>query len=115
MRFKLLNENEMKITRHKFGAIASERDGKKFPSKLEARYYDQLKLRQSAGEVLFFLRQCPIDLPGGVTYRVDFVEFLSDGTVDFVDCKGMETPVSSIKIKQVEDLYPFSIKIVKKL
>jgi hypothetical protein len=100
--------------RHKYLAKATERDGKRFPSKLEARYYDQLKIRQSAGEVLFFLRQCPIDLPGGVTYRVDFVEFLADGTVEFVDCKGMETPVSTLKIKQVEDIYPISIKIVKK-
>jgi hypothetical protein len=49
-----------------------------------------------------------------VTYRVDFVEFLADGTVEFVDCKGVETPVSTLKIKQVEDIYPISIKIVKK-
>jgi|SRR6185437_5129596 len=105
----------MKLTRHKFKAVASERDGKKFPSKLEARYYEKLKLRQSAGEVLFFLRQCPIDLPGGVTYRVDFVEFLADGTVEFVDCKGMETPVSTLKIKQVKEIYPIEIKIVKKV
>jgi hypothetical protein len=103
-----------RFVRHKYLAKATERDSKRFPSKLEARYYDQLKIRQSAGEVLFFLRQCPIDLPGGVTYRVDFVEFLADGTVEFVDCKGMETPVSTLKIKQVEDIYPISIKIVKK-
>lgn len=105
----------MKAQQHKFKAIATERDGKKFPSKLEARYYDQLKIRQNSGEVLFFLRQCPIDLPGGVTYRVDFVEFLADGNVIFVDCKGMRTPISDLKIKQVEALYPIEIKIVTRV
>ena len=104
----------MSIYGHKFHAIKTERDGRKFPSKLEARYYDNLKERQKKGEVLFFLRQCPIDLPGGISYRVDFVEFLADGTCCFVDCKGMKTPLSTLKIKQVEQIYPIKIKIVQK-
>lgn len=40
--------------KHKFGAIPCERNGKKFPSKLERRYYDKLQILQKTGEVLFF-------------------------------------------------------------
>jgi len=104
-----------KIQKHKFGAIACERDNKKFPSRLERRYYDSLKLRQREGEVVFFLRQIGFDLPGGVRYICDFQVFLSDGTVEFIDTKGRDTPMSIAKRKMVEDLYPIEIKIVKKV
>ncbi len=58
--------------RHKFGAFPCERDGKKFPSKLQARYYDKLLMLQSSGQVLFFLRQIPFVLPGSVRYVLTF-------------------------------------------
>lgn len=72
-------------------------------------------MRQKAGEVLFFLMQTPFHLPGDVQYRVDFVVFLANGEVEFIDCKGMDTPVSNIKIKMVQDLYPLEIKIVRRV
>lgn len=99
--------------RHKFGARKCESDGIKFPSLLEARYYAQLKLRQKAGDIVFFLRQTPFHLPGGVKYVVDFTVFLADGTIEFIDTKGKDTPMSLAKRKMVEDLYPIEIKIVK--
>lgn len=87
----------------------------RFDSKMEARYYDQLKLRQRAGEVVMFLRQAPFHLPGNVTYRVDFVEFLADGTVHFVDVKG-QTLKEFVKIKKlVEAHYPVEIEVVTKV
>lgn len=104
-----------KPVRHKFGAVSCVRDNKKFPSKLERRYYDQLKIRQQSGEIFFFLRQVPFDLPGGVKYICDYAVFLSDGTVEFVDTKGRDTPMSIAKRKIVEDLYPLEIKIVTKV
>ena len=100
------------MIKHKFNAKPCEADGKKFPSKLERSYYNQLKLRQANGEVLFFLQQTPFQLVGGVKYVVDFTVFLSDGTVEFIDCKGVMTPMSILKIKQVEEIYPIKIKIV---
>jgi hypothetical protein len=102
-----------KPIKHKFGARPCEYDGIKFPSKLEARYYAKLKLLEKAGEVLFFLRQTPFHLPGGIKYVVDFVVFHANGTVEFVDTKGKDTPLSLTKRKQVEDLYPIEIQIVK--
>ena len=104
----------MKILRHKFGAIRCESDGKKFPSQLEMKYYHQLKRRQLAGEVIFFLRQVPFDLPGGVRYVTDFQVFLADGNIEFVDTKGRDTPLSIAKRKMVEEIYPINIKIVTK-
>lgn len=98
--------------RHKFHAIATECDGIKFSSKKEARYYQTLKLRQAAGDVVFFLRQVPIHLPGGVKLVVDFVEFLSIGEVRFVDTKGVETESFKAKRRMVESLYPFKIETV---
>ena len=100
------------IHRHKFNAVRTEVDGIKFDSKKEAAYYGQLKLRKMSGEIVFFLRQVPFHLPGGVTYRVDFQEFHADGTIKFTDVKGMQTKDFIMKKKMVEDLYPVEIEIV---
>lgn len=95
---------------HKFHAIPTLKDGIKFSSRKEARYYDQLKLRKHSGEIVFFLRQVPFHLPGGTVYRADFQEFHSDGTVHFVDVKGMKTDSYKIKKREVEALYPVTIE-----
>lgn len=100
-----------KKLRHKFNAKPTERDGIRFDSKKEARYYDDLKSLQKAGHIIFFLRQVPFDLPGNVRYRVDFQIFEADGTVRFVDVKGMQTPEFKMKKKQVETLYPVEIEL----
>lgn len=98
------------MLRHKFGAVRTERDGIKFQSKKEARYFDFLQLEQKAGRVLFFLRQVPFHLPGGVIYRVDFQVFFRHGDVLFIDVKGMRTPEYITKKKLVEALYPVTIE-----
>lgn len=98
--------------RHKFNAQASHSDGMRFDSKKERRYYDTLKTRQQAGDVVTFLRQVPFHLPGGVKYVVDFQEFHADGTVHFVDVKGMETPEFKTKKRMVEATYPVTIEVV---
>lgn len=103
------------MIRHKYKAVKTVADGIRFDSKIEARYYEQLKLRQRAGEVVFFLRQVPLHLPGSVRYVVDFQEFHSDGSVHFVDVKGMETTEFKTKKRIVESIYPITIEVVKKV
>lgn len=103
----------MKI-KHKFHAKQTICDGIKFPSKLEASYYNRLKLYEKSGELLFFLRQVPLHMTGGSKYVVDFVEFWTDGTVKFVDVKGMDTPMSKLKRVEIEALYPIEIEIYRK-
>ncbi len=101
------------MLRHKFSAVRCEKDGIKFSSKLEREYYNKLNLLKKAGEILFFLRQVPFDLPGGITYRLDFMVFYACGEVELVETKGYMTKDAQIKIKQVEDLYNVNIKIVR--
>ena len=101
------------MIRHKFHAQPTECDGIKFASKAEARYYAQLKLRQRAGEVVFFLRQVPIHLPGDVRYVMDFMIFEANGEVRMVDVKGVETESFRAKKRMVEALYPIKIEVVK--
>ncbi len=95
---------------HKFNAKRTEHDGIKFDSKKEAKRYLELKLLRKAGEVLFFLRQVPIHLPGGVVLRIDFLVFYADGTTEFEDVKGMRTESYKAKKRMVENLYPFEIR-----
>lgn len=104
----------MKRHRHKFGAVATMRDGMRFDSKLEARVYDRLRLAQEAGEVVFFLRQVPFHMPGGVRLVVDFQVFWANERVSFIDAKGMETESFKAKRRIVEATYPIEIEVWKK-
>ena len=95
---------------HKFNAKRTVNDGISFSSKKEAHGYQTQKNRQSAGEVLFFLRQVPFYLPGKVKYVCDFVTFESDGSVHFIDYKGMKTESYKAKKRMVEALFPVEIE-----
>lgn len=107
--------------RSKYGAQATVVDGIRFDSKREGNYYLELKARVHAGDVGYFLRQVPIHLPGNTRYVCDFLEVkpctcggCSCGAgVRFVDVKGMETQTFRLKKRQVEDLYPIEIEVVK--
>jgi hypothetical protein len=103
-----------RFTKHKFKAKPVKDDEHHFPSKLEWAYYNRLKVLQQAGHVLFFLRQVPFHLPGGVKYVIDFVEFHASGDVRFTDVKGLETNEFIAKKKMVEALYPVTIDVVKR-
>ena len=96
----------MSWPRHKFNAIRTECDGIKFPSKLERRCYEKLKLERAAGKVLFFLRQVPIHFISGTKYVVDFLVFNVDGSVQFLEARGMSTAVWKIKQRMLEAEYP---------
>lgn len=94
----------------KYKSVQTIVDGIRFPSKKEARYYSELLLRIKAGEVEYFLRQVPLHLPGGVTMRIDFLEFWTDGSVHYVDTKGYATRAWLDKKKIAEALYPICIE-----
>lgn len=108
----MICHNFVKRSKHKYNAKATVVDGIRFDSQKEAKYYLQLKLRQRAGEVLCFLRQVPIHLPGQTRLVIDFLEFHTDGSVHFVDTKGVQTETFKLKKRQVEDLYPFDVEVV---
>lgn len=99
--------------RSKYAAQPTEVDGIRFDSKAEARFYLQLKAQVEAGTVAYFLRQVPIHLPGRTRYVVDFLVFETSGRARYIDVKGMETQTFRLKKRQVEDLYPIQIEVVK--
>lgn len=101
-------------------------DGITFDSKMEAKYYNTLKLLQEAGEIRDFGLQPKYELQpafekGGkkyrpITYIADFVIVNNDGTTEVVDVKGVETQVFKIKKKMFEYQYPdLELKIVKEV
>lgn len=89
-------------------------DGIRFDSKKEARYYEQLKIRQATGEVAYWLRQVSLHLPGGSRYVVDFLVFFTDPAREpqYVDVKGRETALFRLKKREVEHHYPVRIVCV---
>lgn len=98
---------------HKFGAIRCEREGIKFPSKLERACYDTLKLLEKKGEIRFFLRQPAFDLPGGKKHYVDYCLFTKENVI-FVESKGRDTTIGKLKREQVEAIFDIDIFVVKK-
>ena len=95
---------------HKYRARRTETDGINFQSKKEARYYEDLKIMQKNGDIIFFLRQVPFHLPGNIKYVCEFQIFCANGEVSFVDVKGVKTSLYITKKKLVESLYPIKIE-----
>src|SRR5271170_3788409 len=91
---------------HKFKAKPVKHQGERFASKLEFAYKQHLDLLQKSGEVLFYLTQVPVRLPGGTKYVVDFLLFNSDNSVHFVDTKGFQNDTFKLKKREIEALYP---------
>ena len=102
-----------KKIKHKFHAKPTTVDDIWFGSKKEAARYEDLKLLQQAGEVIFFLRQTPFHLPAKKKYVADFTIFWSSGDVTFEDVKGFFTDVAKLKISMVEEIYGIKIDVVK--
>ena len=109
---------------NKFSATAIVCDGQRFDSKLERDRYLELKNLWQIGAIAWFTRQVPFQLPGGITYRADFLvcrpvgcarwRYGDTSYVEIEDCKGFMTPVSANKIKQVEAIYGFKVNIITK-
>ena len=94
----------------KYRSVATVVGGIRFDSKKEAAYYCQLLVRQKAGEVVMFLRQVPLHLPGGVKLVIDFLEFHADETVHFIDVKGRRTDKYIVKKTIAEHVYNIEIE-----
>lgn len=108
----LAGKSKQKTSKYKNKKVTI--DGNVFDSIAEGEYYKYLKMLRDAGEVEFFLRQVPFDLPGGVKYKLDYLVFYKSGNRDYVDIKGFETRGFKDKKKQVEDLYPVRIRCLKR-
>ncbi len=98
-------------------------DGDTFDSKAEARYYSELKLRERAGDILFFRLQPRYRLQDAVEkhgvkhraidYVADFEIHHKDGSIEVVDVKGFKTEVFRIKEKMFHKKFPHKLTLVK--
>jgi hypothetical protein len=104
------------------GKYRNRRTAYKSVQGFERAYDSALEARQAAlydygierGLIKLWLPQVPFPLPGGVTYRADFMLVLADGRVKFIDCKGRDTQASINKRKQVFALFGVEVEIVRK-
>ena len=104
---------------NKYGNKRMVVDGWPFDSKLEASRYEELKLARTLGFVEWFICQAPFRLPGGITYRADFLVLWSARSnigrvVTVEDCKGAMTRLALNKIKQVEELYGLKVDLIRR-
>lgn len=84
-------------------------DGIVFASRREMRRYRELRNLRKQGIVLFFLRQTPFHLPGGIRYLADFLVVWRYGPITVEDVKGLRTDTYKLKKKQVEEIYGIRI------
>lgn len=111
------NTRQIKSGAAKYNNRRTQVDGWWFDSQLEADRYRELKLLRASADVAWFLCQVPFRLPGGITYKADFLVVWNGLSphrrgVSIEDCKGMMTRVSQNKIKQVEELYGIKVEII---
>ena len=100
---------------NKYNNKKVEVNGIKFPSQLEASYYEYLLERQKQGIVKSFEMQVPFILLDGYELQgrkvqpiklvLDFVVEYTDGRIEYQDTKGQVKPMDIIKKKLFESRY----------
>src|SRR5690242_7442296 len=95
------------MLRHKYRAKPTSVNGVRYASKREAAYAQQLDLLKRSNVVLGWCEQVPFRLPGGITYRLDFLVFYTDGSAKAVEVKGFETKEWIMKKKLMDETYPW--------
>ncbi|MBB6672610.1 DUF1064 domain-containing protein [Cohnella nanjingensis] len=115
----------IKTRTSKYGARHVIADGRRFDSRAEYRYYEQLKLRLRAKDIASFECQVrytildPYKHPTtgrkvqGIVYVADFVVTHLDGSHEVIDVKGVRTEAYRNKKKMFESKYGIEIKEVK--
>ena len=110
----------------KYNAKKVEIDGIKFDSKAEGEYYLHLKQQVTERQILGFERQKRMLLQEGfnvegvkgkirpIFYVVDFIITENDGTLTYIDVKGVETDVFRLKKKLFMKRYNTALLKVKK-
>ena len=110
----------------KYNAKKVEIDGIKFDSKAEGDYYLHLKQQAAEHKILGFERQKRMLLQESfsvegvkgkirpIFYVIDFVVTENDGTITYIDVKGVETDVFKLKKKLFMKRYNTALLKVKK-
>lgn len=106
----------------KYNSKSVEVDGHLFPSKIEAKYYEQLKWLEANKQILFFriqpryLLQEAFEKDGKkirkIDYLADFEVHHLDGNIEVIDVKGMELEAFKLKKKLFEYKYPHKLSLI---
>ena len=95
--------------KNKYNAKKTSIGGYTYDSKLEAAEAEQLELRKLTGEVSSFTRQHRLDLCVGgeriCMYKIDFRAELTDGSIEYIEVKGLATDVWRIKWKLTQAMF----------
>lgn len=112
----------MAETKTKYNSKKIELDGHVFDSKMEARYYEEMKLQQERGMILFFRLQPRYELQESfrkdgklhrkIEFVADFEVHHTDGTIEVVDVKGFQTETFGVKRKLFEKKYPHKLSLL---
>ena len=116
-----------KEKKSKYFSTKTEVDGIIFHSKLEANYYQKLKILANIGEItkierqvryeyliIYTPRHTPIpNFDQKACYIADFRITYKDGRVEVIDTKGFLTDDCKRKLKIVKKLFNIDVKIVK--
>ncbi len=90
-------------------AKKQEYNGYLYDSKFEASYAQELDLRLKAKDIKGYDRQVNLDLIVNgylvCQYRIDFIVYHNDGTVEYVELKGLYSQMFIFKFKLFEALY----------
>ena len=98
--------------RTKFHNVHVTVDAITFPSKRQAKHYQELKLRVATGELAGFIPEVSIPIGGGKRMRVDALLIPAGTKLYFEDPKGIATREWLLKKAIAESLYPIEIKTV---
>jgi hypothetical protein len=103
---------------NKYHNVICEADKIKFPSKKHRAHYLLLRSMQQAGEIKWFLREVPFDLPGHyetgrvVRHYIDFMLCLPDDRFRYQEVKGRDLAMGKLKRVQVEEIYKIRIEVI---
>src|SRR5690625_183598 len=111
-----------RTTRNKYGNRKVNIDGHTFDSKLEARYYNELKLLKQAGEIKDFELQPTFELQPSfkkysktirnIQYKADFKVINNDGLVEIIDIKGHKTKEFNLKRKMFDYKFDLPLRVL---
>lgn len=94
---------------NKYHAVKTLYGNRNYHSRKEAAYAAELDLRKKAGDIKDWHPQERIDLSVNgfhiANYYVDFKVVHNDGTTEYVEVKGFETPEWIMKWRLFEALY----------
>ncbi len=83
-------------------------------NKTESAYEDVLRMRQHAGEILWYrFEGLKFRLADNTFYSPDFVVMMNDGQIEAHEVKGFWTDDARVKIKVAAAQYPFRFVAIK--